>query len=85
MQVQPENQERRYINRAEILLKATDVAKKLHDVAVWVIRQQIPLTDNEIMPPFYVEWLKSEIRRLWGIEIIKEEVEYLWLKVAVGF
>jgi uncharacterized protein (DUF2384 family) len=84
-EVKIEDQERRYINRVEVLNKAVDVARKLHEAAIWVVRQQIPLTDSEIMPGFYIEWLKTEVRRLWGIEIIREEAEYLWLKSVVGF
>mgnify|MGYP001626284323 CR=1 FL=1 len=78
-------QERQYINRAEILLKAVDVAKKLHDVAIWTVRQLVPETDYYEMPAFLVEWIKAEVHRLWGLELLREEVEYLWLKSVAGF
>ncbi len=74
-----------YLNKSQILEKAIPIAKRLHEAAVWTIRQQIPLADSEIMPGFYVEWIKAEIKRLWGVEIVREEAEYLWLKSLIGF
>ncbi len=78
-------QKNQYVNRAEVLNKAVPIVLKLHDAAIWVVRQQIPLADSEIMPPFLTEWIRAEIRRLWNIEISREEAEYMWLKSVVGF
>jgi uncharacterized protein YqgQ len=78
-------QKNQYMNRSEILERALGVAKKVHEIAVWTVRQSTPLADYFEMPNFEIEWLKNEIKRLWGIEIVREEAEYLWLKSVVGF
>jgi hypothetical protein len=80
MQVQP-----KYMNRSAILEKAVESVRKIHDAAIWVVKQSMPGVDYEFLPPFEIEWLKTEIGRLWNVEILREEVEYLWLKSVVGF
>ncbi len=84
-EVKIEDQERRYINRAGILQKAVPIALKLHDVAVWTVRQLVPEADYYEMPAFLVEWLKAEVRRLWNVELLAEEASYIWQKAVAPF
>lgn len=74
-------------NRSAVLEKAVDIAKTVHAVAVWTISQQrkVAIDVEREMPAFYKEWLRSEIKRLWDIELLPEEAEYLWLKATLGF
>ncbi|PMB78301.1 MAG: hypothetical protein C0177_00470 [Fervidicoccus fontis] len=85
MQVQTQDQIRG--NRTAILEKALDVARKVHELAVWTVAQQvkIPIDLERELFNFEVEWLKSEVKRLWGVEILKEEALYVLQKAVFGF
>ncbi len=80
-----ENQERRYINRSAILEKAVPLVRKMHDTLIREIRTKIPETDYEVLPYFESVWIKREVKRLWGIKVLQEEVSYIWQKAVVGF
>jgi len=89
MQVQTQDNTKKsgkaYVNRSEVLEKAINIAKQVHEIAIWTLRQQIPNVDYETMAPFYVDWLRSEVKRLWNIEIVREEAEYIWQRAVFGF
>ncbi|PMB78194.1 MAG: hypothetical protein C0177_00760 [Fervidicoccus fontis] len=89
MQVQTQDNTKKsgkaYVNRSEVLEKALNIARKTHEIAIWTIRQSAPGTDYEYMAPFFTEWLRSEVKRLWNIDLLKEEVAYIWQKAVLGF
>jgi hypothetical protein len=74
-----------YENRSEILQKAVPVVKKMHDTLIRTIREKMPYIDYYEMPNFEVTWIRREVKRLWGIKVLQEEVEYLWLKAVAPF
>ena len=85
MQVQTQENRKVYENRTQILEKAVGIVKRIHDVAIWVLRQTVPEADYFEMPSFEIEWLRSEVKRLWDLEITKEEAIYIWEKGILGF
>ncbi len=85
MQVQKTQETKENRNRAEILNKAISLVPKIHETAIQLVRRSMPLADYFEMPSFEATWIRREIKRLWGIKLTNEEVEYIWLKAILGF
>jgi Arc/MetJ-type ribon-helix-helix transcriptional regulator len=74
-----------YENRSEILQKAVPVVKKMHDTLIRTIREKMPYIDYYEMPNFEATWIRREVKRLWGFELVREEIIYIWEKAILGF